>query len=93
MSRAISAARRICVIGTLRNHQLYIDIRPHCPKCKKEFMLDLKRFLPGRAHSCHDCGTVTQFDSQMAEQMQKLLRDLEVSIHAIYAKISSEKVD
>jgi hypothetical protein len=77
------------VIGTLKNHQLYIDIRPRCPKCKKEFMLDLKRFLPGRAHSCHDCGTVTRFDPQMAEQVQKLLRDLEASIYTVCTSISS----
>ncbi len=81
------------MIGTFRNHQLYIDIRPHCPKCKKEFMLDLKKFLPGRAHSCHDCGTVTVFDTQMAEQVQKQLRELEASIYAVYVKISSERKD
>jgi len=91
--RAISEERRIRVIGTFRNHQLYIDIRPHCPKCKKEFMLDLKKFLPGRAHSCPDCGTVTLFDTQMAEHMQKLLGDLETSIYAVYTRISSDKKD
>ena len=81
------------MIGTIKNHQLYIDIRPRCPKCKKEFMLDLKKFLPGRAHSCYDCGTVTQFDPQLAEQVQKLLRDLEASIQAVYSGISSAKID
>ncbi len=50
------------MLGSFKDKQLYIELRPQCPKCKKEFMLDLKKFLPGRAHSCYACGTVAQFD-------------------------------
>jgi len=81
------------LIGLFRDGQLYIELRPRCPKCKKEFMLDLKRFLPGKAHSCYGCGTVTQFDSQMAEQVQKLMRELETYIRVVYKDISSDRAD
>jgi hypothetical protein len=81
------------VIGTFKNLQLYIELRPRCPKCKKEFMLDLKRFLPGKAHSCYGCGTITQFDSQMAEQVQNLLCELETSIREVHTSISSDRTD
>jgi hypothetical protein len=81
------------VIGLFRDGQLYIELRPRCPKCKKEYMLDLKKFLPGKAHSCYGCGTITQFDSQMAEQVQKLLCELETSIRVVHKDISSDKTD
>ena len=55
-------------------------------------MLDLKRYLPGKAHSCYGCGTVTQFDSQMAEQVQNLLCELETSIRAVQTSIS-DRID
>ena len=77
------------MIGAFKDRQLYIELRPQCPKCKKEFMLDLKKFLPGKAHSCFACGTVAQFDPQMAEVVQKLLSELEVSIDAVNKSISS----
>ena len=81
------------MIGTFRNLQLYIEARPRCPKCKKEFMLDLKKYLPGNAHSCYGCGTVTQFDSQIAEHVQKLICELETTIYAVHKSISSDKTD
>lgn len=81
------------MIGLFRNSQFYIELRPKCPKCKKEFMLDLKKYLPGNTHNCHGCGTVTQFDSHMAEQVQKLICELETSIHAVHMNISSDKTD
>ncbi len=81
------------MIGRFQNSQLYIEIRPRCPKCKKEFMLDLKMFSPGRAHSCHTCGTITQFDTEMAERVQQLMHGLESSIRAIYQDISSDRTD
>ena len=46
------------MLGSFKDKRLYIELRPQCPKCKKEFMLDLKNFLPGHAHSCLACGTV-----------------------------------
>jgi hypothetical protein len=81
------------VIGLFRDGQLYIELRPRCPKCKKEFMLDLKKFLPGKAHSCYGCGTVTQFDSQIAEQVQKLISELETSIRAVHKNTSLDRTD
>ncbi len=51
------------MIGLFKDKQLYIELRPRCPKCQKEFMLDLSKFTAGGAHSCHACGTVTQFDA------------------------------
>jgi hypothetical protein len=56
-------------------------------------MLDLKKFLPGKAHICYGCGTVTQFDSQMAEEVQKLICELETSIRVVRKSISSENTD
>ncbi len=81
------------MIGLFKDGQLYIELRPRCPKCKKEFMLDLKKFLPGKAHSCYGCGTVTQFDSQMAEHIQKLIGELETSIRVVHKDISTDKTD
>jgi hypothetical protein len=81
------------MIGTFNNRQLYIELRPQCPKCKKEFMLDLKKFLPGKAHSCYACGTVAQFNSQIAERVQKLIYDLESSIYEVNISFSSSKTD
>jgi protein-arginine kinase activator protein McsA len=85
--------KEISMIGTFNNRQLYIELRPQCPKCKKEFMLDLKKFLPGKAHSCYACGTVAQFDSQIAERVQKLVYDLEASIQEVNISLSSSKTD
>lgn len=81
------------MIGFFKDRQVYIELRPQCPKCKKEFMLDLKRFLPGRAHSCHACGTVAQFDGQLAEKVQKLMHDLETSIREVNESFLSQKAD
>lgn len=72
---------------------MYIELRPQCPKCKKEFMLDLKKFLPGKAHSCHACGTVAPFDGQLAEKIQNLVRELETSIREVHESFSSQCVD
>ncbi len=81
------------MVGQFKNKQLYVELRPQCPKCKKEFMLDLKRFLPGRAHSCFACGTVAQFDLPTAEKVQKLVHELEVAIREVYDSFGKLKVD
>ena len=76
------------MLGQFKNRQLYIELRPQCPKCKKEFLLDLKKFVPGGAHSCYACGTVVQFDVALAEKVQKLMHELESSIWDVYQSIS-----
>ncbi len=81
------------MLGSFKDRQLYVEVRPQCPKCKKEFMLDLKKFLPGKAHSCYACGTVAQFDESLAERVQKQIHDLEVTIREIYESFSSRKGD
>jgi len=81
------------MIGTFKDRHLYLELRPRCPKCKKEFMLDLKKFLPGKTHNCHCCGTVTQFDSELAGHVQELIHDFERSVCSVYASISSDKTD
>jgi hypothetical protein len=77
------------MVGLFKEKQLYIELRPQCPKCKKEFMLDLKKFTPGSAHSCYACGTVAQFDMSLAEKVQKQLHDLETSIREVNESFSS----
>jgi hypothetical protein len=79
------------MLGSFKDRELYIELRPQCPKCKKEFMLDLKKFLPGQAHSCHSCGTVAQFDEALAEKVQKQTHDLEVSLREVYDSFSPRK--
>ncbi|OPY74996.1 MAG: hypothetical protein A4E63_00536 [Syntrophorhabdus sp. PtaU1.Bin050] len=79
------------MIHLFRHRELYIELRPRCPKCQKEFMLDLKKFLPGRAHSCHACGTVVQFDGQLAGKVQNIINDMETTIEEVYESFSSEK--
>jgi hypothetical protein len=65
----------------LRSHvrtsqdDLIIDIRPKCGKCKKEFMLSLKNYTPGKFHSCTACGNVIQFNVAIAEKIQKLTKE------------------
>ncbi len=71
------------------NESLSIEIRPRCPKCKKEFMLNLRNYLPGKQRACFACGTVTQFDSALAERVQKQIRDLEVSIQEVFESFGS----
>jgi len=56
-------------------------------------MLDLRKFLPGKAHSCHACGTIAQFDAELAERVQKLINDLEVSVHEVHESIASQIAD
>jgi len=56
-------------------------------------MLDLRKFLPGKAHSCHACGTIAQFDGQLAEKVQKLMNDLELSVREIHESFASQKAD
>jgi hypothetical protein len=56
-------------------------------------MLDLKKFLPGSAHSCHACGTVAHFDGHLAEKVQKLMHDLEASIREVHESFSSQRAD
>lgn len=79
------------MFGLFKNTELYIEIRPVCPKCKKEFLVDLKKFLPGRAHSCFACGTVAPFDPSLAERIQKQLHDLEVSIREVFDGFNVKK--
>ncbi len=69
---------------------LSIEIRPRCPKCKKEFMLNLKNYLPEKQRACFACGTVKQFDAALAEKVQKQLRDLELSIYEIFESFKAE---
>lgn len=79
------------MLGSYKDRHIYIELRPQCPKCKKEFMLDLKNFLPGRAHSCFACGTVVQFEPVLAEKTQKLLHELETTIQEVYESFPSRK--
>ncbi len=72
------------MIGQYKDKQLYIELRPRCPKCQKEFMLDLKKFTAGGAHSCHACGTVAQFDAALAEKLQRIIHDLEEAIREVF---------
>jgi hypothetical protein len=81
------------MVGQFKDKKLYIELRPQCPKCKKEFMLDLKRFLPGKAHSCYACGTVAQFDPSVAEKVQKLVHELEGAIREVYDSFGKLKVE
>jgi len=76
------------MIGQFKNKQLCIELRPRCPRCQKEFMLDLKNFRAGGAHSCHACGTVTQFDAALAEKVQGLLRDFEEAIRDVFDSLT-----
>ncbi len=55
---------------------LILEIRPRCAKCKKEFGLNLKNYLPGKFHACSACGTVIQFDAVVAEKVQKMIKEL-----------------
>jgi hypothetical protein len=59
---------------------LTIELRPKCGKCKKEFMLYLKHYLPGKFHSCVACGNVIQFDQAVAEKVKILTEELETVI-------------
>ncbi|MGD0228908.1 MAG: hypothetical protein ABSC19_00945 [Syntrophorhabdales bacterium] len=63
---------------------LIVEIRPRCAKCKKEFMLNLKNYIPGKLHSCYGCGTVIQFDAEIAEKVQKLIKEIEVAIQEVF---------
>jgi hypothetical protein len=72
------------MIGLFKDKQLYIELRPRCPKCQKEFMLDLRKFTAGGIHSCHACGTATQFDPALTEKVQKLMHDLEEAIGDVF---------
>jgi hypothetical protein len=78
--------------GQLRTPRegLAVEIRPRCPKCKKEFMLNLKNYIPGKYHACYACGTVTQFDNALAERLQKELKDVEISIQEVFEGFLSE---
>ena len=69
---------------------LSIEIRPRCPKCKKEFMLNLKNYLPEKQRACFACGTVTPFDTELAQKVQQQIKDLEVSIREIFENFTPE---
>jgi hypothetical protein len=77
------------MLGSFKDKQLYVELRPQCPKCKKEFMLDPKKFLPGKAHSCYACGTVARFDAALAERVQKQMSDLETSLREVLESFAS----
>ncbi|HVN23321.1 MAG TPA: hypothetical protein VMT71_05080 [Syntrophorhabdales bacterium] len=70
--------------------RLSIEIRPRCPKCKKEFILNLQNYLPDKQRACFACGTVTQFDTELAEKLQKQIAELEASIQEIFEAFRSE---
>ena len=72
------------------NENLSIEIRPRCPKCKKEFMLNLKNYLPEKQRACFACGTVTAFDTELAEKVQKQIKELEISIREIFENFTPE---
>ena len=82
--------KEVFMLGQFKNKQLYIELRPRCPKCQKEFMLDLRKFTAGGAHSCHACGTVTQFDAALAEKVQGLIHDLEEAIRDVFDSFTAE---
>ena len=72
-------------------HQsLSIEIRPRCPRCKKEFILNLNKYLPDRHRACFACGAVTQFDATLAEKLQKQIRELEASIQEVFQSFQCE---
>jgi hypothetical protein len=75
---------------TYPKESLSIEIRPRCPKCKKEFMLNLKNYLPEKQRACFACGTVTSFDTALAEKVQKQIKDLEMSIHEVFENFQCE---
>ena len=72
------------------NENLSIEIRPRCPKCKKEFMLNLRNYLPEKQRACFACGTVTSFDTELAQKVQQQIKDLEMSISEIFENFRPE---
>ena len=78
------------MIGQFKNKQLYIELRARCPKCQKEFMLDLTKFTAGGAHSCYACGTVTQFDAALAEKVHGRIHDLEEAIRDVFDSFTTK---
>jgi uncharacterized Zn finger protein len=77
------------MVSQFKNSQLYVELRPRCPKCKKEFLLDLKRFMPGGFHSCYACGSVTKFDGVLSEKVQVLINDLEATVRQVLDSLSA----
>ncbi len=77
------------MVSQFKNSQMYVELRPRCPKCKKEFILDLKKFLPGAVHNCFSCGSVTQFDGTLSEKVQGLMRELESTVNEVMNSFSS----
>ena len=69
---------------------LSVELRPRCPNCKKEFMLNLKTYLPGKSHACYACGTVAAFDAALAEKLQKQIKDLEITIQEVIENLERE---
>jgi uncharacterized Zn finger protein len=77
------------VLGQFKNKQLYIELRPRCPKCQKEFMLELRKFTAGGAHSCHACGTVAPFNAALADKVQGLVHELEETISDVFESFAA----
>jgi len=63
--------------------ELFVLIKLRCPKCKKEFSMNIKKFVPTGSLSCFGCGTVTPFDEDKARKVQDEVRDLERQIDDI----------
>lgn len=59
---------------------LFVLIKLRCPKCKKEFAMNIKKFVSTGSLSCFGCGTVTPFDEDKAGKVQDEVRELERQI-------------
>lgn len=60
--------------------ELYLQITLKCPKCKKEFGMNVKKLIPSGSLRCFACGTVTPFSEEKTRKMQDRVRELEVMI-------------
>ena len=80
----------LSIHATTPKERLSIIIRPRCPKCKKEFMLNLTNYLPGKHHACYACGTVTPFDTALAEKVQVQTKSLEALIQEIFENFDTD---
>jgi hypothetical protein len=63
--------------------ELNILIRLRCPKCRKEFQMPLKKFVPSGSLKCFSCGTMTTFNADKAGKVQTQVKELEALIEDI----------
>jgi uncharacterized Zn finger protein len=63
--------------------ELFVQIKLKCPKCKKEFAMNIKKFVPTGSLSCFGCGTVTPFNMEKAGRIQDGVREMERQIEDI----------